>query len=63
MRHRSPDSPSDGRWIAYLRNVSGLRDVYVIPRLGGEPERLTFRPESTNVRKSPFLSFFCPSMR
>lgn len=45
----SPHCSPDQKWIAYLQNVANARDVYVIPRAGGVPKRLTFRPDATNI--------------
>lgn len=45
----APKCSPDQRWIAYLQTTSGGRDVLVIPREGGVPKRLTFRPDATNI--------------
>lgn len=37
-----PRFSPDGRWIAFMGEYDGNRDVYVIPAEGGEPRRLTW---------------------
>lgn len=39
----------NGRWIAYTLSVGIGQDVYVVPRSGGTPRRLTFRPDLINL--------------
>jgi len=42
---RFPRFSPDGRHIAFSGEYDGNIDVYVIPAQGGEPKRLTYRPE------------------
>jgi Tol biopolymer transport system component len=54
----------DGRWLVYDSDLSGNSDVYRVPALGGEPERLTRSPSdefrgtlSPDGRELAFHSF------
>ena len=39
----------DGKWLAFTGTYDGNADVYVMPAEGGEPQRLTYAPESDVV--------------
>jgi tricorn protease len=47
-RYAAKCSP-DGKWIAYTALVGDAQDVFVLPRGGGSPRRLTFRPDLSNL--------------
>lgn len=44
-----PHFSPDGSMIAFTGQYDGNADVYIIPRTGGEPKRLTYHPSSDNV--------------
>jgi tricorn protease len=45
-----PAFSPDGAWIAFSANYDGNLSVYVIPREGGSPRRLTYHPQEDWVR-------------
>ncbi|MBK9715297.1 MAG: PD40 domain-containing protein [Kouleothrix sp.] len=49
-RTMSPLFSPDGRWIAFSGDYDGSLSVYVIPRAGGAPRRLTYHPADDFVR-------------
>jgi tricorn protease len=44
-----PRFSPDGSRIAFTGNYDGNQDVYVIPTMGGSPERITFHPSDDRV--------------
>jgi len=44
-----PHFSPDGNWIAFTGQYDGNTDVFVIPRNGGIPKRLTFHPSADRV--------------
>lgn len=40
----TPQFSPDGKMIAFTAQYDGNMDVYVIPSIGGEPQRITFHP-------------------
>ncbi len=46
----NPHFSPDGNWIAFNSNRSGSNAVYIVPKEGGTPKRLTWHPSSANVR-------------
>lgn len=48
-REYHPRFSPDGEWIAFTGEYDGNRDVYLIPAVGGEPQRLTWHPDSDEV--------------
>jgi len=46
---RFPRFSPEGKYIAFSGEYDGNVDVYVIPAEGGEPKRLTYRPETATV--------------
>ena len=49
-RKAAPYFSPDGQWIAFSANYDGNQSVYVIPREGGAPRRLTYHPYEDWVR-------------
>ena len=45
-----PAFSPDGDWIAFTGQYAGNTDVYVMPAMGGEPERLTWHPGADVVQ-------------
>lgn len=45
-----PHFSPDGNWLAFTSNRSGSNAVYIVPKEGGEPTRLTWHPSSSGVR-------------
>jgi hypothetical protein len=43
----NPHFSPDGKWPAFSGEYAGNNDVYVVPSEGGEPKRLTWRPDPT----------------
>jgi Tol biopolymer transport system component len=39
------DLSPDGQWLAFDANRTGQQDIYVVPAVGGEPERVVSTPE------------------
>jgi len=46
----NPIFSPDGEWIAFSGNYDGNLSVYVIPKAGGSPKRLTYHPGEDYVR-------------
>ncbi len=44
-----PKFSPDGKWIAFTGQYDGNFNVYVIPSEGGEPQQLTYLPDSVSV--------------
>jgi tricorn protease len=49
-RKSNPFFSPDGEWIAFSANYDGSTSVYVLPRTGGMPRRLTYHPYADGVR-------------
>jgi len=49
-RKSNPYFSPDGQWIAFSANYDGNQSVYVLPKEGGSPIRLTFHPDEDWVR-------------
>ena len=50
----APSFSPDGNTVAFLSNVTGVFQLYVVPRTGGEPEQLTAYEDSvSSVSFSP----------
>jgi tricorn protease len=49
-RKTNPMFSPDGHWIAFSGNYDGNPSIYVIPKEGGSPRRLTFHPDEDQVR-------------
>jgi tricorn protease len=45
----NPSFSPDGSQIAFIGNYDGMRSVYVLPTIGGEPRRLTYHPADGDV--------------
>ena len=41
----SLDLSPDGQWLAFDANRTGQQDIYVVPAVGGEPERVVATPQ------------------
>lgn len=46
----NPHLSPDGKWIAFSSNRSGSNSVYIVSIKGGDPKRLTWHPNGSNVR-------------
>ena len=58
-RERSPAYSPDGRWVAYLSDISGEYEIYRVKSDGsGEPEQLT-----NGVHHWPFLVYWSPDSK
>lgn len=45
-----PHFSPDGNWLAFSSNRSGTQSIYVVPKAGGIPKRLTWHPAGAEVR-------------
>ncbi len=46
----NPVFSPDGKWVAFSANYDGNVDVYIVPAVGGVPQRLTYHPGGDGVR-------------
>ncbi|MGC4045318.1 MAG: PDZ domain-containing protein [Armatimonas sp.] len=62
---RNPRFSPDGATVAFTGNYDGNDDIYTIPTVGGEPQRVTHHPgpdELTNWTADGHLTFSNPGM-
>jgi tricorn protease len=46
----NPHFSPDGEWIAFTSNRSGVNQVFLVSKNGGEPQQLTWHPSGAEVR-------------
>lgn len=49
-KHRFPDWPPDGHWIAYLSETASATGLYLVPARGGLPLKVANLPGSSDIR-------------